>query len=211
MGARAVRLILDQETLEEGLEALLKLDPRFKAAHSVIRVTLRRQSAGFETLLWAIVGQQVSVVSAEAVWSRLQAAGMVTPSAILAAGESELGRLGLTRQKQQYALSLAKSRIDFNSLDLMSDVEVFKALTAIKGIGPWTAEIYMMFALGRPDVIAAGDLAMQAAAQELFELDRRPSEKELRSMAEAWAPWRAVAGRLLWDYYLRDRSKGDSR
>lgn len=206
-----MRLILTEEDLAVGVAGLIAIEPRFGHVLELARPELRLQEKGFGTLLWAIVGQQVSVASAEAVWARLGAAGMVDPARILAASADELGSLGLTRQKQRYAKALAESRIDFNELECMSDAEALARLTEVTGIGRWTAEIYLMFAMGRADVIAAGDLAMQAAAQELFDLGSRPTEKELRAFSAAWAPWRAVAGRLLWDYYLRDRTKGDQQ
>lgn len=211
MGSRPMPLILTDAALAHGVEALVAIEPRFNEVLRLVTPTLRRQERGFSTLLWAIVGQQVSVASAEAVWARLVVADMHDPAHIQGASAETLGVLGLTRQKQRYAKALAESGIDFQALDEMSDDEALARLVEVIGIGRWTAEIYLMFAMGRPDVIAAGDLAMQAAAHELFALESRPTEKELRAMSEAWSPWRAVAGRLLWDYYLRDRTKGDQR
>ncbi len=206
-----MRLILTDDDLAFGVDALLAIEPHFSKVVDVVEPSLRRQETGFATLLWAIVGQQVSVASAEAVWARLVAAGMTDPKRIIETSGDELGALGLTRQKQRYAKALAESGIDFIALDRQADADALARLVQVTGIGRWTAELYLMFAMGRPDVIAAGDLAMQAAAQELWGLASRPTEKELRHLSEAWAPWRAVAGRLLWDYYLRDRSKGDQR
>jgi len=118
-----------------------------------------------------------------------------------------LRALGLSRQKAGYAKALAEGRLDFAALRRQRATTVVRELTAIKGIGTWTAEIYAMFSLGRADVFAAGDLALQESTKVLFGLDARPKDKELRQIAEAWAPWRAVAARLLWAYYrvIKDR------
>ena len=109
--------------------------------------------------------------------------------------------VGLSRQKVRYARALAEARINFKSLRTKSTAEVVEKLTQVPGIGVWTAEIYAMFSLGRADVFAAGDLALQESGRLLFELNERPTEKEIRRMAENWSPWRAVAARLLWAYY----------
>lgn len=162
---------------------------------------LRRKPDGFAELLSAIVSQQVSVASARALWGRLQEAGLVNEAAVLAQTENELRALGLSRQKARYAHALAEARIDYQGLRAVSDGEVVKTLTAVPGIGVWTAEIYAMFSLGRPDVFAAGDLALQESARVLFDLPERPKERALRDMARAWSPWRSVAARLLFAYY----------
>ena len=117
------------------------------------------------------------------------------------ADDDELRAVGLSRQKVRYARALAEARINFKSLRTKSTIEVVEKLTQVPGIGVWTAEIYAMFSLGRADVFAAGDLALQESGRLLFELNERPTEKEIRRMAENWSPWRAVAARLLWAYY----------
>jgi DNA-3-methyladenine glycosylase II len=151
--------------------------------------------------LSAIVSQQVSVASANAIWARLEAAGLCDPAAMAAADEATLRAVGLSRQKARYGQALATAGIDFAALRSAPDAEVMAVLTAVPGIGQWTAEIYAMFALGRADVFAPGDLALQEAARLLFGMEARPSERALRGMAQGWAPWRAVAARLLWAYY----------
>ena len=120
---------------------------------------------------------------------------------ILATSDEDLRGVGLSRQKVRYARALADARIDFTALRDAPDAEVIKTLTQVSGIGVWTAEVYAMFSLGRADVFAPGDLALQEAAKILFDLDERPKERALREMAKAWSPWRAVAARLLWAYY----------
>jgi DNA-3-methyladenine glycosylase II len=114
---------------------------------------------------------------------------------------------GLSRQKATYALALAEAGIDFTALRDMPTDEVIKTLVAVKGIGIWTAEIYAMFSLGRADVFAPGDLALQESAKVLFELEERPKDRALRQMAEVWSPWRSVAARLLWAYYRVDKNR----
>ncbi|MGB3251386.1 MAG: DNA-3-methyladenine glycosylase 2 family protein, partial [Tabrizicola sp.] len=126
----------------------------------------------------------------------------LTEAAVMAAASDEtLRAAGLSRQKARYGRALAQAGIDFNALRGISDVDVVKTLVAVPGIGVWTAEIYAMFALGRADVFAPGDLALQEAARMLFGLEARPTDKALRAMAEAWSPWRSVAARILWAYY----------
>jgi DNA-3-methyladenine glycosylase II len=149
----------------------------------------------------------VSVASAAAIWKRLEEAGLTEEDAVAAAAPEALRAAGLSRPKIAYAQGLARAEIDFAGLRVRSDDEVIATLTAVKGIGLWTAEIYAMFALGRADVFAAGDLALQEAARVLFDLPERPSPALLRAMAEGWSPWRAVAARLLWAYYRQVKQR----
>lgn len=175
-----------------------------RMAHALARtgpLPLRRRPDGFSELLGAIVSQQVSVASARAISARLAAGGMTDPEPIKAATEEDLRALGLSRQKARYAKALAAAEIDFPALRELSDPEVVATLIAVPGIGRWTAEIYAMFSLGRPDVFAAGDLALQEAARVLYDLHARPTERALRLMAEDWSPWRSVAARMLFAYY----------
>ena len=138
---------------------------------------------------------------------RLAAAGLFEAGAIAGAGEEALRACGLSRQKIRYAQALARADLDYPALRGRPDEEVIGALVALPGIGRWTAEIYAMFSLGRADVFAPGDLALQEAARMLFDLPQRPSEKALRGMAGAWSPWRAVAARALWAYYRLERKR----
>ena len=170
-------------------------------SRSPARLPLRRRADGFETLFSAIVSQQVSTAAATAIWNRLAAIGATDPAGLLAATDEALRAAGLSRQKVAYGRAIAASGLDFAALRALPDEAIVAELTRIKGIGVWTAEIYAMFSLGRADVFAPGDLALQDAAHRLFELDARPSEKALREMSLAWSPWRSVAARLLWAYY----------
>jgi len=196
------RIIKTDDCVAEGAAFLAKLDPRFKSAlKQTGPLPLRLRKDGFAALLDAIVSQQVSVAAADAIWGRLKAAGLTGPRKIKAASDDALRQCGLSRQKIRYARELAASGIRFPSLRDRTTDEVIETLIVVPGIGRWTAEIYAMFSLGRADVFAPGDLALQEAARVLFDLDARPTEKELRMMSEDWAPWRGVAARLLWAYY----------
>lgn len=186
----------------EGAAWLAARDARFARALQLTGpLPLRRRPDGFAPLLSAIVSQQLSVASAAAIWGRMQAAGLTGPGRIIRASDDDLRGVGLSRQKIRYARALAEARIDYAALRDAPDDAVLATLTQVSGIGTWTAEIYAMFILGRADVFAPGDLALQEAARLLFELPERPKERALRAMAEAWSPWRAVAARLLWAYY----------
>jgi DNA-3-methyladenine glycosylase II len=196
------RIIHSDACVAEGAAWLAAQDPGFARALPLVGpLPLRREPDGFAALLRAIVGQQVSVASARAIWGRLEGAGLTEPTALAAALDEDLRAIGLSRQKARYGRALAEAGIDFNALRAAPDAEVVRTLVAVPGIGVWTAEIYAMFALGRADVFAPGDLALQEAARVLYRLDKRPTEKILRGMAEAWSPWRSVAARVLWAYY----------
>ncbi|MEP1588559.1 MAG: DNA-3-methyladenine glycosylase 2 family protein [Tateyamaria sp.] len=196
------RIIETDADVAEGAAWLAAHDPALARALDIAGpLPLRRRPDGFAAVLNAIMGQQVSVASASAIWARLEAGGMTRPDAVIAAGEDGLRAAGLSRQKITYALALAEAGIDYDALRSAPDAEVIATLTAVKGIGVWTAEIYAMFALGRADVFAPGDLALQEAAKLIFDLHERPKEKQLRQMAQDWSPWRAVAARLFFTYY----------
>jgi DNA-3-methyladenine glycosylase II len=196
------RIIHSLGCVAEGADWLSRREPRFALAlEEVGPLPLRREADGFAALFRAIVGQQVSTAAARAIWARLEGAGLTDPTAVARAPEEALRTLGLSRQKVRYGKALAGAGIDFNALRGVPDADVVRALVAVPGIGVWTAEIYAMFALGRADVFAPGDLALQEAARVLFGLDQRPTERALRGMAEAWSPWRSVAARILWAYY----------
>lgn len=196
------RIIKGDACVAEGAAWLVQCDARFGDALAATGpLPLRLRPDGFAQLLSAIVSQQVSVASARAIWAKLEAAEMISAEAVLAVTEDDLKALGLSRQKAAYAQALADAGIDFEALRTMPTEDVVKTLVAVKGIGVWTAEIYAMFSLGRADVFAPGDLALQEAARLLFDLDARPKERALRQMAEAWSPWRSVAARALWAYY----------
>ena len=198
------RIITGDACVAEGAAWLAAREPRFAGLlKETGALPLRLRPPGFGALLDAIVSQQVSVASANAIGRRLAEAGLDDRAAVADADEEALRACGLSRPKVRYVRALAEAPVDYDALASLPDGAVIETLVALPGIGRWTAEIYAMFALGRADVLAAGDLALQEAARVLFELPARPDEKTLRAMAEAWSPWRAVAARALWAYYRR--------
>ncbi len=202
------RVIHSDSCVAEGAAFLANIEPRFKdALERIGPLPLRLRKDGFAALLDAIVSQQISVASADAVWSRLKAAGYTGPEKIAGASEDALRECGLSRQKIRYAKALAGSGIRYHTLRSLPYDEVSQILTAVPGIGTWSADIYAMFSLGRADVFAPGDLALQEAGRILFDLESRPNEKQLRQMAQAWSPWRSVAARILWAFYRIEKQR----
>ena len=202
------RIITSQECISEGLAALAKLEPKFKQIIKTSEeIPLRRTSEGFDRLLSNIVSQQLSVAAADAIWNKIELAGLNEIQKIRKVSDQELRDVGLSKQKIKYVRSLANANINYRSLRTMPTSQVVNELTQVSGIGNWTAEIYAMFSLGRADVFAPGDLALQEATRILFKLPERPSEKDLRSMAKDWSPWQAVAARLLWSYYNQQKKR----
>jgi DNA-3-methyladenine glycosylase II len=196
------RIIETEADILEGCDWLIRAEPRFGRALELTGTPpLRRRDGGFAALLHTICAQQLSVASADSVWMKLRAAGADDPATLLTMNEDSLRALGLSRPKARYATALAEAEIDYPALARMPEDKAIAVLTAVKGIGIWTAEIYLMFSIGRADVFAPGDLALQEAARILFELPERPAEKTLRQQAAEWSPWRGVAARLLWAYY----------
>ena len=194
--------------MAEGAAWLAAHDPRFAAALEVTGpLPLRRRADGFAALLSAIVSQQVSVASARAIVGRCEAAALHDPEVARVADDEAMRACGLSRQKIRYIRALAEAGIDFDALRRAPTDTVVATLTEVPGIGRWTAEIYAMFSLGHADVFAPNDLALQEAARLLLDLPERPKEREMRAIAEAWTPWRAVAARLLWAYYAHAKSR----
>ena len=199
---------LTEFTLYEAVTELAQRDPDLGAV--VARhgpPPLWAREPGFPTLVLLILEQQVSLASARAAYNRLVAAtGTVTPAGLLALSDDELRAAGFSRQKTGYARALAQAILDGafdpDGLADLDDDGVRCELTSLKGIGPWTAEIYLLMVLRRPDAWPAGDLALAAAAQQVKGLAARPSPAELVELAEAWRPWRAAAARILWHHYL---------
>ena len=202
------RIITSQECISEGLAALAKLEPKFnQIIKNIEEIPLRRTSEGFDRLLSTIVSQQLSVAAADAIWNKIELAGLNEIQKIRKVSDQELRDVGLSKQKIKYVRSLANANINYRSLKTMPTLQVINELTQVSGIGNWTAEIYAMFSLGRADVFAPGDLALQEATRILFNLPERPSEKDLRSKAKDWSPWQAVAARLLWSYYNQQKKR----
>lgn len=194
--------ITSDADVAEGAVWLANFEPRFGEALSLTGpLPLRLAPDGFGALFNKIVSQQVSVASARAIWGRVEAAGLNTALAVRSASEDDLKAVGLSRPKVKYARALAEADIDYDALRHATDAQVIDTLTAVSGIGVWTAQVYAMFNLGRRDVFAPGDLALQESARMLFDLPARPTPKQLEAMAADWSPWRAVAARLLFTYY----------
>ena len=193
--------------LEAGLRELSERDPQIaQAVAEAGPPVFELRPAGFPTLMRAIVAQQVSAASARAIYGRLEEAVQpLTAERLQTLGPEILRECGFSRPKIKYAFALAErvsdGRLPLAILDDLSDQQIMEALTAVPGIGPWSAEVYMIFAMGRPDVWPAADLALQTAQQKLYELDERPKPKRSRELAEVWAPYRSVAATLLWHYY----------
>ena len=193
--------------LRAGLDALLAADPRLEpVAARAGSFALRRRPAGFAGLCHIVMGQQLSVASAAAIFSRFAAAfDPFHHDAVRLARRDKLARLGLSSPKIKTVKALghavARGEIDLDALGEMPADDAHAALVKLHGVGPWTADIYLLFCLGHADAWPAGDLALQEAARTAFNLRRRPDAKALTRLAEAWRPWRGVAAHLLWAYY----------
>ncbi len=201
-------VILTQEILFEGVRALAARDASLAmVAEQFGPPPLWAREPGFATLVYIILEQQVSLASARAAFNRLSAAiAPVTPQAFLGLDDVELKTIGFSRQKTGYGRSLARAildgEIDLPGLAALDDVAVREELIRLKGIGRWSADIYLMEALLRPDIWPAGDLALAIAVQRVKRLPAVPNPQELEAIGEAYRPWRAIAARLFWHFYL---------
>jgi DNA-3-methyladenine glycosylase II len=201
------RRIDTEADIAAGLGALLAADPRLAGVAAVAGpLPLRRRPGGYAGIASIVISQQLSTASASAIWGRLAAAyDPFTPQALIRARSDRLARLGLSAAKiralKEIARAIAGGALNCDALPDMTADTAHQALCAIHGIGPWTADIYLLFCLGHPDAWPAGDLALQEAARLAFALPARPTHKEIVVLAEPWRPWRGVAARLLWAYY----------
>lgn len=206
-GRRSLRAIASADDIAQAVQALGLAEPRFAAIAAATGLpSLRRSAGGLAGLLRIVVDQQISLAAGAAIWARLEALlAPFEPDQMLAAGDEALRACGLSggkiRTLRAIAAAAADGSLDFQRLESLSDEEAGAMLTAVHGIGPWTADIYLLACLGRGDVFPAGDLALQAAAAMAFDLPVRPKAAELKQMGEPWRPWRAVAARLLWAHY----------
>ncbi len=206
-------LIESQSDIEVGVAALQR---ECEVMRRIVPLTgtppLRRQRHGLDGLIWIIIGQQVSVAAGNAIWNKLAANFPErSPAIFLAAEDDALRGSGLSAPKIRTVRAIAQALTD-GSLDLevlrSMDADAAKAsMTRIKGIGPWTADIYLMFCLGHADAFAPGDLALQEAIRIAFRLPERPTDREIGLIAVRWRPWRAVAARLLWAYYKVEKER----
>lgn len=208
---------LDSETdMREGLDALARRCRTMRRLAGIVGVPgLRRHPAGFPGLARIVVGQQLSIASAGAIWSRLEARiRPMQPHRFLAAEDEALRAAGLSAGKIRTLRALAgavmEDGLDLTGLSGADEEDVRARLTTVSGIGPWTADIYMLFCLGRADAWASGDLALQTAAGMALALRERPSAQALSEMGERWRPWRGVAAHVLWAYYAHERQSAMS-
>jgi DNA-3-methyladenine glycosylase II len=193
--------------LEAGLAKLLRLDPRLPAVFAIAgQPPLRKRAGGFHGLARIVVSQQLSVASAAAIWNRVETAfNPFHHDVVLAARTPKFQRAGLSRPKIKTFRAIARAvrdgALDLEALHDMPADEAHAALTKVSGIGPWTADIYLLFCIGHADAWPAGDLALQEAVRLAFRLRKRPDAKKMEKLADAWRPWRGIAAYLFWSYY----------
>jgi len=206
-------LLETEAVLKRGLDALVAADPVMAEIVAGGAVpALRKRPPGFEGLAWIVVGQQLSTASAAAIWARLRGRfAPATPQAFLALSDEDLRSAGLSAGKirtlRAAATEIEAGRLPLDRLHDCAADEAHRLLTAVKGIGPWTADIYLLFCLGHPDAFPAGDLAVQEAARLAYGLAARPDAKALAALAERWRPWRGVAAKVLWAHYRITRNR----
>ena len=204
---------VDEAVQRQAIQELIRLEPLFKGViDSYGPPPLWARKEGFGSLIKIILEQQVSLASAQAAYDKLTAALVeVWPDNLLRLSDSQLKTIGFSRQKTSYARHLAsainKGDLDLANLPTCSDEEVRTALTAIKGIGIWTANIYLLMVMQRPDIWPRGDIALAASYQKLRQLPQRPGNDQMEQISRSWTPWRSVAARLLWHYYLSGKKK----
>ena len=197
-----MRVIRAPADLEEGAAHLVRVCPVWaRELPALLTLPMRRWPEGFPAIRDALVSQQISTRAAAAIGARMAEAGLADEAGIAAAEDETLRAAGLSRPKVRYLRGIVAAGVDWPGLRALPDEEVIARLTALPGIGRWTAEIYLKFALGRADAFAAGDLALAEAARLLYGLPERPGPAALTALAEPWRPWRAVAARALWAYY----------
>ncbi len=205
--------IQSRADIAEGLQYLARQCPVLATLiKEVPEVPLRRRPASFASLASIVISQQVSKQSADAIFRRMEEHVVpLTPEKYLSVGELVWTKIGLSRPKQKTLSAVSDAMVsrslELNSLAALPSEEAIATMTAIKGIGPWTAEVYLLFAIGHPDIMPAGDLALQIASSNAYGITDRMSEKELRARAEPWAPWRGVAARLLWAHYAVQKER----
>ncbi len=209
-----MQIIRSEEDIREGLEHLLRLDPRLAdIAEEAGPIPLRLREPGFAGLAHIIVSQMVSRASAEAIWRRmLPPDGLLTAESYVTLHPEAWREFGLSRAKavtlSRIADAVASGHLDLAALSLKPPTEALAALTSLKGIGPWTAEVYLMFCGGHADVFPSGDVALQNSVAAALGLEKRPQAKALASLATMWSPWRSVAARLFWAYYAQKLGRG---
>ena len=200
--------MLSAEFIKDIAPSVYELEKRFRLVERNFGLpSFDPREKGLVALKKTIVGQQLSIASAAAIWGRFIEADIKDEEILNNQADNQLRDLGFSRQKISYLKSLAKSGLDFDQMETMENEAVINLLTGIKGIGLWTAEIYCIFSLRRSDIFPAGDLALQEAAKNLLNLENRPSEKEMRRIAESWVPYRSVCAIILWHFYRNFKAR----
>ena len=200
--------MLSTEFIKDIAPRVYKLEKKFRLVEKNFGLpSFDPREKGLLALKKTIVGQQLSIASAAAIWGRFIDADIKDEEILNNQADNQLRDLGFSRQKISYLKSLAESGLDFDKMERMENEDVIDVLTGIKGIGLWTAEIYCIFSLRRLDIFPAGDLALQEAAKNLLNLENRPSEKEMRKLAESWVPYRSVCAIILWHFYRNFKSR----
>ena len=200
--------MLSTEFIKDIAPCVYKLEKRFRLVERNFGLpSFDPREKGLVALKKTIVGQQLSIASAAAIWGRFIDADIKDEEILNNQADNQLRDLGFSRQKISYLKSLAESGLDFDKMETMKNEDVINILTGVKGIGLWTAEIYCIFSLRRLDIFPAGDLALQEAAKHLLNMENRPSEKEMRKIAESWVPYRSVCAIILWHFYRNFKSR----
>ena len=198
---------MNQKQLKKDIDSIARIDPDVETAVQTIGYPKPRiRPQGFETLLTTIVGQQISTEAAAAVMGRVRKLlPRMQPGELQKLSPDDLRAAGLSGRKVEYAFGLADAiadgTLDTGALGSMDDAQVIRTITALRGFGDWSAEIYLMFSLQRSDIFPANDLALQVSLQRLKGLEQRPDEKQTRSLIEHWSPWRSAGSLFLWHYY----------
>ena len=200
---------LDKDSLRTGVSALTEMDPDLgQVVNELGHPSLWSRESGFPTLIHIILEQQVSLASAKSAFDKLNDAAEdeLTPQTFLSFSDSDLKEFGFSRQKAKYgrelSQALASNKLSLDTLHKLDDADARNTLMSIKGIGPWTANIYLLMALRRPDVWPSGDLAVKKAIEEIKNLDETPNNEQASEIAIQWKPWRSVATMILWHHYL---------
>ena len=209
-----MQIIQTEEDIAQGVAGLIAVCPHLAKVHGLTGAPpLRRRTGGFAGLAQIVVGQQLSIASADAIWGRLASA--IQPfeaDRFLQASDKTLRTAGLSAGKivtlRGIAQAIEDGTLDLDGLAASDEAEITAQLTALKGIGPWTVDIYRMFCLGHADAWSPGDLALQYAVMDALGLEERPSASDMVRIAQAWQPWRGIAARLLWSYYAERRRRG---
>ncbi|TCN17583.1 DNA-3-methyladenine glycosylase family protein [Sinorhizobium americanum] len=205
-----MRIIRTSDDIEAGLAGLVMLDARLEhVLDKAGPVPLRRTDPGYRGLANIIVSQMVSKASAAAIWNRMEASlGEISADAVLSLDDDACRQFGLSRAKadtlRRVAAATVSGEIDLDGICDSEAAAAIHELTAIKGVGRWTAEVYLLFCAGHPDVFPSGDVALQNAVGHALGFELRPTASEIDSLAASWSPWRSVAARLFWAYYARE-------